>query len=80
MIIPDDVDHYSKISEAQILNVDSKIPEFFQKFLSEESFGETGKNILKFTNLFEKFMIEKYYYKSSKENTTRKSKNYESKW
>ena len=52
MIVPDDVDHCSKISEAQILNIDSKIPEFFQEFLSEELFSEIGKNKLKYTNLF----------------------------
>ena len=33
--VPDDVDHFSDISEAQILNIHSKIPEFFQEFLSE---------------------------------------------
>ena len=51
-IIPDDVHRFSEISEAQILNINSKIPEFFQEFLSEESFREIGKNILKYTNLF----------------------------
>ena len=34
-IVPDDVYHLNEISEAQILNIDSKIPEFFQEFLSE---------------------------------------------
>ena len=29
-----------------------RIPEFLQEFLSEESFSEIGKNILKYTNLF----------------------------
>ena len=52
VIVPDDVDHFSEILEAQILNIDSKIPEFFQEFLSEESFGDIGKNILEYTNLF----------------------------
>ena len=52
VIVPKDVNHFSKISEAQILNTDSKIPEFFQKFLSEELFSQIGKNILKDTNLF----------------------------
>ena len=52
VIVPDDVDNFSEISEAQILNIDSKIPEFFQEFLSEESFSEIGKNILKYANLF----------------------------
>ena len=52
VIVPDDVDHFSEISEAQILNIESKIPEFLQEFLSEESFSEIGKNILKYTNLF----------------------------
>ena len=51
-IVPDDVDHFGEILDAQILNIDSKIPEFFQEFLSEESFSEIGKNILKYTNLF----------------------------
>ena len=51
-IVPDDVDHSSEISESQILNIDSKIPECFQGFLSEESFSEIGKNISKYTNLF----------------------------
>ena len=51
-IIPDDVHRFYEISEAQILNIDSKISEFFQEFLSEESFSEFGKNILKYTNLF----------------------------
>ena len=51
-IVPDDVDHFSEIPEAQILNIDSKIAEYFQKFLSEELFSEIGKNILKYTNLF----------------------------
>ena len=50
-IVPDDVDDFSEISEAQILNIDSKVPEFFQEFLSEESFSEIGQNILKYTNL-----------------------------
>ena len=102
-IVTDDVDHFSEISEAQIWNVDSKIPEFLQEFLSEESFSEIGKNILKYTNLLKnmasrliftdnifikpsvfhkipKFIMEKYYYKSSKENTTRKSKKFEWEW
>ena len=30
-IVPDDVDHFSEISEAQILNIYSKIPEFFSR-------------------------------------------------
>ena len=51
-IVPDDVDRLSEISEAQILNIDLKFPEYFQEFLSEESFSEIGKNILKYTNLF----------------------------
>ena len=51
-IVPDDVDHFSEISEVQILNINSKIPEFFQEFLSEESFFEIGKNISKYTNVF----------------------------
>ena len=28
-IVPDDVDRFSEISETQILNIDSKIPEYF---------------------------------------------------
>ena len=51
-IVPDNVDRFSEISKAQILNVDSKIPEFFVEFFSEESFSDIGKNILKYTNLF----------------------------
>ena len=51
-IVPDDVDRFSEISGAQILNIDSKIPEFSQEFLSEESFSEIGKNIFKYTNFF----------------------------
>ena len=51
-IVPDDIHHFSEIPEAQILNIDSKIPKFLQEFLSEESFSEIGKNILKYTNLF----------------------------
>ena len=51
-IAPDDVDRFSEISEGQILNIDSKIPEFLREFLSEESFSEIGKNIFKDTNLF----------------------------
>ena len=31
-IAPDDINYFSEISEAQILNIDSKIPEFFQGF------------------------------------------------
>ena len=34
-IVPDDVDHFNEIPEDQILNIDSKIPEFLQEFLSE---------------------------------------------
>ena len=52
IIVPDDVDHFSEISAGYILNIDSKIPEFFQDFLSEESISEIGENISKFTNLF----------------------------
>ena len=52
-IVPDNVDHFSEISETQILNIDSKIPEFFQEFLSEESFSQIQSDILKYTNLFE---------------------------
>ena len=52
-IVPDNVDHLNEISEALILNIDSKVPEFSQEFLSEESFSEIGKNIFKYTNLFE---------------------------
>ena len=51
MIVSDDVDHSSKISAAQILNIDSKIPEFFQEFLSDALFSEIGKNNIKYTNL-----------------------------
>ena len=35
-IVPDNVDHSSEISEAQILNIDSKIPGFFQEFFNVE--------------------------------------------
>ena len=52
VIVLDDVDHFSEISEAQILDIDSKVPEFLQDFLSEESFSEIGKNIFKYINLF----------------------------
>ena len=52
VIVPDDVDHFSDISEAQILNIDSKIPEFVQEFHSEELFSEIDKIILKYTNVF----------------------------
>ena len=52
VVAPDYVNRFSEISEAQILNIDLKIPEFLQEFLSEESFSEIGKNISKFTNLF----------------------------
>ena len=52
VIVPDDVDHFSEISEAQILYIDSKIPEFFQEFLNEEIFSEIGENIIKYKNLF----------------------------
>ena len=52
VLVPDDVNHFREISEAQILNIDPKIPEFFQDFLSEKSFSETSKNILKYTNVF----------------------------
>ena len=48
VIVPDDVDHFSEISEAQVLNIHPKIPEFFQDFLSVKSFSETGKNIFKY--------------------------------
>ena len=34
VIVPGDVDHFSEIFEAQILIIDSKIPENFQEFLS----------------------------------------------
>ena len=101
-IAPDDVNRFKEISEAQILNIQSKIPEFSQEFLNEELFIEIGKNILKYTNLFNwlasklifmtvfllspvffkkvrKFIMENYYYKSSKENRARKSKKFESK-
>ena len=50
--IPDDVDHFSEISKAQILNTDWKAAELFQEFLSEESCSEIGRNISKYTNLF----------------------------
>ena len=50
-IAPDDVDRFSKISEAQILNIDLKIQEYLQEFLSEELFSEIGNNILKYANL-----------------------------
>ena len=49
VIVPDDVDCFNEISEAQILSFCSKIPEIFQHFLSEESFSEHGKNIFKCT-------------------------------
>ena len=39
VMVPDDVDQFSKISDAQILNIDSKIPEFFKEYLSEELFS-----------------------------------------
>ena len=52
-IAPDAVNHFNEISKAQMLNIDSKIPEFFRQFLNEESFSEIGKNILKYTNLFQ---------------------------
>ena len=35
-IVLDDVDHLSEFSEGQLLNIDSKIPEFLRDFLSEE--------------------------------------------
>ena len=61
VIVPNDADHFSETSEAQISNIGSKIPEIFQDFLSEESFSEIGKNILKYTNLF-KSGFETYFY------------------
>ena len=51
VIVPNDVNYFSEILEAQILNIDSNIPEFFQEFLSEKSFSEIGENILGYTNL-----------------------------
>ena len=57
VIVPDNVDHSSEIPEAQILNIDPEIHEFFQEFLSEESFSEIGKNILKYTNLLENLAL-----------------------
>ena len=48
-IVPDDVNHLGEISEAQILNTDTKIPEFPQEYLNEESFSKIGKNISKYT-------------------------------
>ena len=56
-IVPDDVDRFSEVSEAQILNIDSKIPEYFQEFLSEELFSDICKNILKYTNLFKNMAL-----------------------
>ena len=53
VIVPENINHFNEISEPQILNIDSKIPKFFQEFLSDESFSEIGKNILKYTNLFQ---------------------------
>ena len=50
-IVPDDVHHFSEIPEAQLLKIDSKIPEYFQELLCEELFSEIGKNILKYTDL-----------------------------
>ena len=52
VIVPDEVDHFSEISEAKILNIGSNIPEYFQEFLVEESFSDIGRNNLKHTNLF----------------------------
>ena len=68
LIVPEDVDNFRKISESQILNINLKIPEFFQEFLSEESFSESGKNILKYTKskhrqqriLFQQKINQKY--------------------
>ena len=57
VIVPHDVDHFNEISEAQILNIDSKIPEIFQDFLSAESFSEIGKNVLKYTNLLKNLAL-----------------------
>ena len=56
VILPDGVDHFSEIWEAHILNIDSKLPEFFQDFLSEESFSEIGKDIFKY-KLYSKFWL-----------------------
>ena len=53
-IVRDDVDRFSGISEAQIININSKFTELLQELLSKESFSEIGKNILKYTNLFKK--------------------------
>ena len=96
-IVSDDVDYFSEIPEAQILNIDTKVPEFLQESLSQESFSEIGKNIFKYANLsknmasrlnfiksnvlqkIRKFIMENYYYKSSKGNTTRKSQKFGSK-
>ena len=52
VVVSNDVDHFCEISEAQILNIDSKIPEICQDFLCEESFSDIDKNILKYTNSF----------------------------
>ena len=52
VIVPEDEDHFGEISEAQILNIDSKILEFFQEFLSKVLFIEIGKNVSKYTNVF----------------------------
>ena len=52
IIVAGDVNHFSETSETEILNIHFKIPEIFQDFLSEESFSEIGKNILKYTSLF----------------------------
>ena len=60
-IVPDDVQHFSEISEAKVLNIDSEIPEFFQDFLIEESFSEIRKNIFKYTNLFKNLASERIF-------------------
>ena len=61
-IVPEDVDRSSEISQAQILNIDSKMPEYFKEFLSEELFSEIGKNIFQKKKFIQKYGVKTYFY------------------
>ena len=52
VIEPENVDYFRETSEAQVLNINSKIPEILQDFHHVESFSEVGKNVLKYKKLF----------------------------
>ena len=79
VIAPDNVDHFRKTSEAKILNINTKIAEICQDFLTGESFSDL-KKYFKMYQFIDKSSFKTYFHNNLfiKPNTCEKYENWPS--